>query len=182
MNARSNVIIFFTLCLASLLALYADAFVERNTVKKFIIEERTKSLNKGLIHASKDNLYNVDSIYRLSAGALIEKEGGSKNSFWSSLISSLSVQYQDRLRADPLFLKKSILEGIWNYLFYESMSFLLTNDSLLVSRKVLLAAGTQFMAELNRRGTTNIITEIDFVVAGVLTAVAGKVIFDSIDL
>jgi len=62
------------------------------------------------------------------------------------------------------------------------MPFLLTNDSLLVSRKVLLAAGTQFMAELNRRGTTNIITEIDFVVAGVLTAVAGKVIFDSIDL
>jgi len=117
MNARSSVIIFFSLCLASMLALYADAFVERHTMKTFTIKERTKSLNKGLIHANKDNLYHVESMCRLSAGALIEEEGGSKNSFWSSLVSSLSVQYQDRLRADPLFFKKSILEGVCNYVY-----------------------------------------------------------------
>ena len=58
-------------------------------------------------------------------------------------------QYQRRVAADPSFLAKSITE-------------------------VILAAGTQLVAEVNRRGINRMIPEIDFVVAGVLTAIAGK--------
>ena len=41
--------------------------------------------------------------------------------------------------------------------------------------KVIIAAGTQFIAEWNSRGQYRIIAEIDFVVAGILTAIVGKV-------
>jgi len=57
--------------------------------------------------------------------------------------------YYGRVNADPSFLGKSITE-------------------------VLVAAGTQLMAEWNRRGASRMIHEIDFVVPAVLTAVFGK--------
>ena len=61
----------------------------------------------------------------------------------------LRVGYRRRVAADPAFPAKSITE-------------------------VLLAAGTQFAAEWNRRGASRLLPEIDFVIPGVLTAVFGK--------
>jgi len=58
-------------------------------------------------------------------------------------------QYRQRVAADPSFLQKSILE-------------------------VFLAAGTQLTAEVGKRGLDRIIPEIDFVIAGLFTAIAGK--------
>uniref|UniRef100_A0A7S2EFC0 Uncharacterized protein n=1 Tax=Trieres chinensis TaxID=1514140 RepID=A0A7S2EFC0_TRICV len=58
--------------------------------------------------------------------------------------------YRLRVAADPSFPAKSAAE-------------------------VLLAAGTQFAAELGRRGGySGVVREVDFVVAGILTAIAGK--------
>lgn len=64
-------------------------------------------------------------------------------------ISRLKEDYKQRISADPAFLSKSILE-------------------------VILAASTQYMAEVSKRGLPRIIPEIDFVFAGILTAVCGK--------
>ena len=57
--------------------------------------------------------------------------------------------YQCRVAADPSFRQKSFTE-------------------------VLLAAGTQFAAEWNRRGVHRLVPEADFVLPAVLTAVFGK--------
>ena len=65
------------------------------------------------------------------------------------LVEPIAKGYARRLKADPSFPLKSITE-------------------------VFLAAGTQFSAEWSKRGATRMMPEIDFVVAGVLTAVAGK--------
>lgn len=62
---------------------------------------------------------------------------------------SISKSYARRVAADPSFTQKSITE-------------------------LLLAAGTQLTAEWNRRGAHRLIPELDFVVGGVLTAMAGK--------
>jgi len=74
-------------------------------------------------------------------------------SAWSlkstKLAQSISTGYQQRVAADPSFAQKSVTE-------------------------LLLAAGTQMTAEWNRRGTAGLNNEIDFVVAGVLTACYGK--------
>lgn len=59
------------------------------------------------------------------------------------------TDYQRRINADPSFFGKSITE-------------------------VLVAAGTQLMAEWNRRGASRMIAELDFVGPAVLTAVFGK--------
>ena len=66
-----------------------------------------------------------------------------------NFISRLKEGYNQRISADPSFLSKSIIE-------------------------VILAATTQYIAERSRRGKSRIIPEIDFVFAGVLTAVCGK--------
>ncbi|KAL3800451.1 hypothetical protein HJC23_011688 [Cyclotella cryptica] len=66
-----------------------------------------------------------------------------------SILQSIKQGYAQRLAADPSFLSKSILE-------------------------IILAASTQYMAEVGRRGKHRILPEIDFVAAGVLTAVCGK--------
>mmetsp|Transcript_25975 Transcript_25975/g.71272 ORF Transcript_25975/g.71272 Transcript_25975/m.71272 type:complete len:410 (+) Transcript_25975:294-1523(+) len=57
--------------------------------------------------------------------------------------------YSRRINADPSFVGKSITE-------------------------VLVAAGTQLMAEWNRRGASRIMYELDFVVPAILTAISGK--------
>lgn len=61
----------------------------------------------------------------------------------------IAVGYERRVAADPSFPVKSVAE-------------------------VFLAAGTQFTAEWQRRGASQLLPEVDFVLAGVLTAVAGK--------
>jgi hypothetical protein len=66
-----------------------------------------------------------------------------------NLRSSLRQQYRRRVAADENFLSKSFLE-------------------------VALAAGTQITAEVTKRGFSNMMRDIDFVMAGVLTAIAGK--------
>jgi hypothetical protein len=65
---------------------------------------------------------------------------------WSQ---QLTTGYRRRVAADPSFPQKSVTE-------------------------VLLAAGTQYTAEWNRRGADRLIPEIDFVVPAILTAVFGK--------
>lgn len=70
-------------------------------------------------------------------------------SFGQILLNNIQTQYAQRIAADPNFLQKSVTE-------------------------VILAAGTQFMAEIGKRGIHQIVTEIDFVIAGILTAIAGK--------
>jgi Domain of unknown function (DUF3411). len=70
-------------------------------------------------------------------------------SFGKILVTNIQTQYAQRIAADPNFLQKSVTE-------------------------VILAAGTQFMAEIGKRGIHQIVTEIDFVIAGILTAIAGK--------
>ncbi|KAL3778606.1 hypothetical protein ACHAWO_013437 [Cyclotella atomus] len=67
----------------------------------------------------------------------------------AALLSSIKLGYEQRVAADPSFLSKSILE-------------------------IILAAATQYTAEVGRRGGHRILPEIDFVAAGVLTAVFGK--------
>ena len=66
-----------------------------------------------------------------------------------SIATSIKLGFSQRVAADPNFLSKSIVE-------------------------IILAAATQYMAELTQRGWDRIIPEIDFVFAGILTAVIGK--------
>jgi hypothetical protein len=84
------------------------------------------------------------------------KEPNASNLRGGSIISKFKLtsviikeQFALRLAADPNFVSKSVTE-------------------------VILAAITQFIAECSRRGRTNMITEIDFVIAGIFTAIAGK--------
>lgn len=68
----------------------------------------------------------------------------------ANIVRSVSRGYDRRVAADPSFPQKSVAE-------------------------VALAVGTQLAAEFNRRGgPAGVIREIDFVVAAVLTAIAGK--------
>mmetsp|Transcript_21070 Transcript_21070/g.44065 ORF Transcript_21070/g.44065 Transcript_21070/m.44065 type:complete len:366 (-) Transcript_21070:221-1318(-) len=65
------------------------------------------------------------------------------------ILLTLQRGYRQRLAADPSFLAKSILE-------------------------IIVAASTQFTAEVSRRGWDRMAVEGDFVFSGVLTAVFGK--------
>lgn len=71
---------------------------------------------------------------------------GSSLSSWKN---EVHLGFERRIAADPAFLKKSVVE-------------------------VFLAASTQLSAELSQRGSHRMIPEVDFVVAGVLTAIVGK--------
>jgi len=66
-----------------------------------------------------------------------------------SWTKEIAVGYERRVAADPSFPAKSVAE-------------------------VFLAAGTQLTAEWQRRGAARLLPEIEFILAGVLTAVAGK--------
>ena len=61
----------------------------------------------------------------------------------------LKNAYDRRVNADPSFFSKSITE-------------------------IIVAAGTQLMAELNRRGVSRIIPELDFVLPAIFAAIFGK--------
>lgn len=82
----------------------------------------------------------------------ISTRGGgssSSNAKSKSITDTIKQQWKSRIQADPDFLNKSIAE-------------------------VMIAIATQFTAEFNRRGMNGMMVEIDFVVAGILTAMAGK--------
>ncbi|GAX10122.1 hypothetical protein FisN_3Lh314 [Fistulifera solaris] len=65
------------------------------------------------------------------------------------LVGNIQKGYQQRVAADPAFPQKSVTE-------------------------LVLAATTQLTAEIERRGSDQILLQFDFVLAGVLTAVFGK--------
>jgi len=79
---------------------------------------------------------------------LFSTRGGSGTSKLS-ITQTIKKQWKSRIRADPDFQNKSIAE-------------------------VMIAIATQLAAEINRRGMNGMMVEIDFVVAGILTAMAGK--------
>ena len=104
-------------------------------------------------HRNDDEYYNAvgDAI---SDGVVFERsvvaEGGSRTTAMTTLMSSLREGYSRRIMADANFRMKSILE-------------------------VILAIVSQLVAEYGiRGGLDGICKEIDFVVAGVLTAVCGE--------
>lgn len=67
-----------------------------------------------------------------------------------NIVQNIQKGYHQRIIADPTFLQKSMTE-------------------------LILAVTTQLTAEYERRGgLTQLITEFDFVLAGILTAVFGK--------
>lgn len=66
-----------------------------------------------------------------------------------NLIGQIMNGYHQRVAADPTFPQKSVAE-------------------------LFLAASTQLAAEIERRGSSQIVPQLDFVLAGVLTAVFGK--------
>lgn len=90
---------------------------------------------------------------QLSMNRDLNPRGGSISSSnrnrFATLSDQIREQYRLRIDADPSFVSKSITE-------------------------VFLAAATQMTAEMSRRGSHRMIVEIDFVVAGLLTAIAGK--------
>jgi hypothetical protein len=65
------------------------------------------------------------------------------------LVANIQNGYRQRVAADPAFPQKSVTE-------------------------LFLAATTQLTAEIERRGSDQILVQFDFVLAGVLTAVFGK--------
>jgi hypothetical protein len=73
----------------------------------------------------------------------------SNNNILSKWTKQLHTGYQRRVTADPSFPSKSVTE-------------------------VIVAAGTQFTAEWNRRGIDRLMPEIDFILPAISTAVFGK--------
>jgi hypothetical protein len=78
-----------------------------------------------------------------------EKEKKDNRKTTSSWKLQLKNEYDRRVNADPSFFSKSITE-------------------------IIVAAGTQLMAELNRRGVSRIIPELDFVLPAIFAAIFGK--------
>jgi hypothetical protein len=108
------------------------------------------------IHAHTNANANAKNRTAFTLSMPMTKEPNASNLRGGSILSKFKVtsviikeQFALRLAADPNFVSKSITE-------------------------VILAAITQFIAECSRRGRTNMITEIDFVIAGIFTAIAGK--------
>lgn len=93
-----------------------------------------------------DGILNSSSIFKNIATCVISTMHPTSN-----IVQSIKNGYAHRIAADPTFLTKSVVE-------------------------IMLAAITQYMAEVGRRGKDRILPEFDFVFAGVLTAVCGKYI------
>ena len=92
---------------------------------------------------------NSLNIHALNNTTNIIRRGRLSSYTPKAMLSSIRLGYTQRLAADPLFRSKSILE-------------------------IVLAAATQYTAEVGRRGKHRILPEFDFIVAGILTAVCGK--------
>jgi hypothetical protein len=80
---------------------------------------------------------------------ILHSKNNNNNNIIQHWTQQLQKGYKRRVRADPSFSSKSITE-------------------------VIVAAGTQFAAEWNRRGADRILPEIDFIIPAILTAVFGK--------
>ena len=87
---------------------------------------------------------NSSSIFKNIATCVISTMHSTSN-----IVQSIKNGYAHRIAADPTFVTKSVVE-------------------------IMLAAITQYMAEVGRRGKDRILPEFDFVFAGVVTAVCGK--------
>jgi len=106
-----------------------------------------------------DNVKKLGVITQLSGhqrGGAVNNTGADGDRPWltaltspTKIASTIRNEFQVRLAADPDFVKKSIVE-------------------------IFLAAGSQLTAEVGRRGMSRMLPEIDFVIAGLFTAIAGK--------
>ena len=105
---------------------------------------QTQSTTNDLYDSNGQNFGSI-----LRGGGDITTSSLSSLSPTNNIIQSIKRGYNQRIAADSAFVSKSILE-------------------------VILAASTQYMAEVSRRGKDRILLEMDFVFAGVLTAVIGK--------
>ena len=105
---------------------------------------QTQSTTNDLYDSNGQNFGSI-----LRGGGDITTSSLSSLSPTNNIIQSIKRGYNQRIAADSEFVSKSILE-------------------------VILAASTQYMAEVSRRGKDRILLEMDFVFAGVLTAVIGK--------
>ncbi len=114
---------------------------------------RTKALVKRIDNVKRLSITKLENDQRGGASASAGvSDGDNKTQVGGiniNIASTIKNQFQLRLAADPDFVKKSIVE-------------------------VFLAAGSQLTAEVGRRGINRILPEIDFVVAGLFTAIAGK--------
>ena len=98
---------------------------------------------------SKVHLFAKQQDYVKPRGGGSHISPSSDNKGFAALTLSIKEELRLRIDADPNFVSKSITE-------------------------IFLAAATQLTAEAGRRGINGLIIEIDFVFAGVLTAIAGK--------
>ncbi|OEU09260.1 hypothetical protein FRACYDRAFT_248596 [Fragilariopsis cylindrus CCMP1102] len=94
------------------------------------------------------NVHNKSNVFNKNDDEKEEKDH-QKESSSSPWKLQLKNAYDQRVNADPSFFSKSITE-------------------------IIVAAGTQLMAELNRRGVSRIIPELDFVLPAIFAAIFGK--------
>jgi hypothetical protein len=92
------------------------------------------------------NVHNKSNVFNNDDDEKEEKDNRKTSSSWRL---QLKNEYDRRVNADPSFFSKSITE-------------------------IIVAAGTQLMAELNRRGVSRIIPELDFVLPAIFAAIFGK--------
>ena len=129
-------------------------------IRNHLSLQQQQQLQQQALHASNSNSNNNNNYNSSTHLHDVSRGGGSdirdttksisnSKSKSSRMLQTIARQYQSRIAADPKFFQKSIAE-------------------------VILAAGTQLFAEYNRRGSQRILPELDFVIAGLLTAVAGK--------
>jgi len=152
---------------------FASHFLVYAVVILFMVQKSTAfapSKTHSLLGISRHRIKNHTSATTNRNGTEEIKDGSRSGSSRSSIAEAFAVAhqllfypvqrtrfwnkqvrngYQRRINADPSFFGKSIVE-------------------------VLVAAGTQLMAEWNRRGASRMVSELDFVVPAVLTAVFGK--------
>ena len=95
------------------------------------------------------NVHNKSNVFNKNDDEKEEKDHRKESSSSSSWKIQLKNAYDRRVNADPSFFSKSITE-------------------------IIVAAGTQLMAELNRRGVSRIIPELDFVLPAIFAAIFGK--------
>ena len=97
------------------------------------------------------NVHNKSNVFHKNDDDEKEEKDHRKSSSSSSSSWKLQLKnaYDRRVNADPSFFSKSITE-------------------------IIVAAGTQLMAELNRRGVSRIIPELDFVLPAIVAAIFGK--------
>ena len=141
---QGKTLIFYFLCLFLLVTENTDALTSWNSLSRSLSNQPQLTSSRRIL--TDENQSYERNFMKLYGG---HSSSSSLAMTTNSKKNFISEQYRRRVAADPSFLAKSITE-------------------------VILAAGTQLVAEINRRGVHRMFPEIDFVVAGVLTAIAGK--------